>query len=239
MNQNINRFARRKGRRNPSRQMVSRMPPTVAISPSISQRPPPYVANYRGYKVFRFLNQTVTTTTAYSITPAKLGSLIAWGYSSSVAQMMFDSVKVKYVEVWSLIPNTDNATQISVQFPGLIAGTVGDVVAKSDQSTGSTWTAHVKLAPRRMSQSAQWLPTDNNSLIGTATLFTITTNSPVIVDVGLSFSVTKDARGSAGSVTLVSSAAGYTYYLALDNPAGSTGSGSSTFVPDATLNTTK
>jgi len=236
MNRTANRVRSRRSKR---RDTETRIPPTISISPSTSQRPPQYSANYRGYKVFRFLNQTTTTTTVFTITPAKLGSLIAWGYNTTTAQMMFDAVKLKYVEVWSLIPNTDNSTQIAVQFPGLIAGTVGDVVSRSDQSTGATWSAHVKVAPRRMSQSAQWLPTDNNSIIGQATLFTITINSPVIVDVGLSFSVPSAARGSAGSVTLVTSAAGYTYYLALDNPAGSFGSAASTFVPDASLNTTK
>jgi len=235
MNRNTNRMRSRRSQRRGD----SRIPPTISVSPSTSQCPPQYSANYRGYKVFRFLNQTVTTTTVYSITPAKLGALICWGYTTTVAQMMFDAVKIRYVEVWSLIPNTDNSTQIAVQFPGLIAGTVGDVVSRSDQSTGSTWSAHVKVAPRRMSQSAQWLPTDNNSLIGQATIFTITVNSPVIVDVGLSFSVPSTARGSSGSVTLTTSSQGYTYYLALDNPAGSTGSGTSAFVPDASLNTTK
>jgi len=235
----MNRNNRVRSRRSKRRGIQPRIPPTISISPSTSQRPPQYSANYRGYKVFRFLNQTVTTTTVYSITPSKLGSLIVWGYTTTVAQMMFDAVKLKYVEVWSLIPNTDNSTQIAVQFPGLIAGTVGDVVSRSDQSTGATWSAHVKVAPRRMSQSAQWLPTDNNSIVGQATIFTITVNSPVIVDVGLSFSVPSAARGSAGSVTLTTSAQGYTYYLALDNAAGSFGSNSSTFVPDASLNTTK
>jgi len=215
--------------------------PTMSIVPGRSQRPPPYTSNYKGFKIFRFTNLTTTTSTLFSFNAAKLGALISFGTSTTTAQQLFSEVRLKYVEVWSASPNATSGlpSQIAVSYPGNIAGAVGDSRTKSDISVGNTWAAHVKLAPPFRSQASQWQTADNNSAYIATALFTIDINSPCIVDVAISFNIPTIARGSAGAMNLVTSVLGTIYYLALDNPCSGTLSGSSLFIPDESLATTK
>lgn len=234
---NSNKLARRNGRRNPSRSRILN-PRTMSIGLD-SQRPPPYIANYKGYKVFRFMNPILATNTVYSINAAKLGALISIGtVVNTTVRQLFSEVKVKYVEVWSAYASATPA-QVAVTFPGFLAGSVGDSKTKSDAALSQTWVAHVKVKPPKLSQAAQWQTADNNSLNIANALFTIEANQPVIIDVGLSFTIPPTARGSAGDTSVATAVLGYIYYLALDNACSASLSGTSQLVPDESLNTTK
>jgi len=207
---------------------------------NFNSHPPPYVANIHFRKTFRFVNTNSgqTTESAFTITAAKLGALLAVGKTvNATVIQMFESIKINYVECWQA-PSSNNLLPktISVTYAGVNLGAQGSDISRSDMSIGATRVAHVKAYPRRDSQAAQWQSTQTN--VGTVTMFSIVCSFGAVIDVCLECVITPDSKTANNTVTLTTVAVGETYYLALDNPAGGTGSSANTLTPDPTLNTT-
>lgn len=226
------------GGKNKKKKMVNKTGRMAA-----AEFPRPYVANLAGTKRFRFVESTASATT-YSITPAKLGALIATCtvVNSQVAGW-FEQIRVRSVEVWAPTPNNTAAVPQNVQvtFEGTVPGVIGDNVTHSDYSMGMTHNAHVKAVPAALSQAAEWQNTNINIATAQAIIFTITSpaNTNIVVDVVLDWRVTRDDRGpGASGVTVAAGTLGHVYYMALDNAAGSTFSSSNLLLPDQSLVTT-
>jgi len=216
--------------------VVGRM---VAAEHIANPMPMPFNSSLTLTKKFRFSNGA--NAGIYTITPAKLGALIVMGtVTNTTAVQFFDAVKLLSVEVWAASNSTTVPQTIGINYAGSIAGISGSQYSRSDTSMGMTRNAHVKLAPPALSQAAQWQPCDTTGGgIATNTLFKVSLPNYSIIDVTIDASVPAVARASANTVTLTTSILGVIYYLALDNSAGGTGSGSSDLIPaDTSLPTT-
>jgi len=204
--------------------------------------PKPYTANLTGTKRFRFVESAAGAAT-YNITPAKLGALCCIGTSATTVNGLFDQVRVRSVSVWAATPSTASVTPqaVSVTFQGIAAGVQGESKTFSDYSMGMTHNAHVKAVPPVTSQAGQWQNCNSNNTTAQTGIFEIITPtaSTCVVDVVLDWKTTTTARPSANStVTVTTALVGSYYYLALDNPAGGTGSSASNLIPDQSLVTT-
>jgi len=200
-----------------------------------SPQPPRYDSNAYVSKTFRF---NCTSGGFFTITPAKLGALIVVGtVVNTSATLLFDAVKVRKIEIWAGQPPSGGVSTISIAWTGSIAGIMGDQKVVSDTSIGADRVAYICSKPPKNSQVAQWQQTDNSG-IGTNTLFQLNLTTNAIVDVHLNLRLPFGTRTSANTVALGVVALTQIYYLALDNPAGTTGSQSSTIKPDSTLITT-
>jgi hypothetical protein len=203
------------------------------------ESPPPYHANLYGSKRFRFIGPTGGSG-ALSITPAKLGSLVVMGITTTTVAGLFDQVRVKYVEMWSPTISTGQPNSVAVTFLGSAAGIQGGNQTFSDTSVGMTYNAHIKAIPHINSQAGQWQNANVNNTGAQQTLFVLQCSAGFeVIDVMLEYRFTNDARAGAASTTTVStSTAGQLFYLALDNAAGSSGSSGNTLTPDPALVTT-
>jgi len=203
------------------------------------ESPPPYNANLFGTKRFRFVAPTGASG-ALSITPAKLGSLVVMGITTTTVAGLFDQVRVKYVEMWSPSFSTGQPSSVAVTFLGSAAGIIGGNQTFSDTSVGMTHNAHIKAIPHINSQAGQWQNANVNNTGAQQTLFVLQCNTGFeVIDVMLEYRFTNDARAGAASTTTVATAvAGQLFYLALDNAAGSSGSSGNTLTPDPALVTT-
>ena len=202
---------------------------------------PPYTANSIVSRIFRFVYGYASGPLVYTITPAKLCALQVIGTGSTTAAQIYEAVKVRKVEMWAN-SGSGAAMQLACTFGGNTLGITGSNQTFSDSNVGMTYPAHVIAVPSKLSQAAQWQSGDTN--VGTNTLFTITFSNTgalggasvaITIDVHVALRMTGNARTSNNSVTLVTSAAGAFYHLALDNPAGSTGSVGSDLGPDRVL----
>jgi hypothetical protein len=181
--------------------------------------PPPYIANVAITRLFRFCP---TTTGVYTITAAKLGSLVVMATTSTTAIQFFDAVKVNWIRVWGSAGTQTAVGTVGVSFPGIALGVQGPEHVISDTTVGATYIARVHAVPPRNSQAAQWQATYTN--VGTNTLFKINVPNGGVVDINLSLSISHDTRAVNNSVTVAAATVGQIYYLSLDNAAGGTGS---------------
>ncbi len=205
---------------------------------SCPMQPPAYRGNVYFTKRFRFVASA--SGTAQAITPAKLGVLVGVCTTlNATVTGLFEQVRVKAIYMWAG-PNTATLTpvQLSVSFPGSVAGAVGANETFSDVSVGATRVAHVCGKPDPMSQSAQWQNCGTGGAPGTSGLFFLTYAQGTVIDVVMDVALTNDARSSGNTVAVTTGVLTQLYYLALDNPAGGTGASGSTLVPDTSLITT-
>lgn len=208
--------------------------------------PPSYVNNSIVSRRYRFQN-TYTASAGllvYTITPSKLCALQVIGtVVNTTAAQLFEAVRVRSVEVWASPGVDGNIYDISVVFPGTALGIQGPDRSLSAQTIGVSVPAYVKLKPGKETQAAQWLA--GRTDVGIQTLFLInisgssaTGGTNITIDVNLALRMTADARTTNNTVPLTTVALSAMYYLALDNPAGGTGSSTNLLIPDRTLVTT-
>lgn len=210
-------------------------------------RPPQYFANTIVSRVFRFQRSFTagfTSPDVTTLTASKLCALQVIGtVVNTTAVQLYESVRIRKIEMWISPPSTGNIVTGSIMFPGTAAGIQGPNRERSDQTIGMTVPAYISLSPGKNSQAADWQPGATNT--GTNTFFLITVGSvdaastfTVTIDVHLALRMTSDARTTNNSVTLGTVALGAFYNLALDNPAGATGSVGNLWIPDRSLVTT-
>jgi len=224
-----------RGKNNKKRRQKQAETVMVNALTRVSPQPPKYDSNAYVSKTFRFF---CSAAGFYTITPAKLGALIVVGtVVNTSATLLFDAVKIRKVEIWAGQISVGGASTVSCSWSGSIAGLMGNQRVDSDTSIGADRVAYVCSKPPKLSQAAQWQQTDNSG-IGTNTIFQLNLVAGAIVDLHLNLRMTFGTRTSANTVALTTVVLTQLYYLALDNPCGTTGSQSSSIRPDSSLITT-
>jgi len=196
-----------------------------------------YTANVTVTKTFRFISTGAGT---FIITAAKLGALVSMCTTvTTTVTQIFEQVRLHYVRVWGTAGSPTASSQISLQYNGSSAGSVGNDRVYSDCTVGTSRVARIHCPPPIDCDASHWQSTATNA--GTAPLFTMfIPSSGCVIDVHLSLRMTPDSRATNNTVPVTTPAPVLTqlYYLALDNPAGGTGATTNVLQPDNTLITT-
>jgi len=216
--------------KNKNKRMVRRSTPIVQ---SPRESPGEYTANLHIFKKFRFISGTGD----FSITPAKLGSLICTAVTTTSLSQWFDGIRIIVVQMWA--PATSATSYAgSINFGSVAAGNMGPNIVKSSTAIGTTHNLHVKRSPDPHSQAAQWQNCNINNTTAQQTILSLhVPNAATVVEVSLEATNTNDARTStAAAVTVTGPATTHqVYWMALDNSAGGTGSSTNLIIPDASL----
>jgi hypothetical protein len=178
--------------------------------------------------------------TTYSITPSKLCALITMATSTTNVVQLFEAAQVHCIYMWAQANTSTTSllpTELEAVFSGVGAGSQGPDQSVEEISVGMTRVARLKLKPAPLSQAAQWQSGSTTAgTPGVLTYFSISCPQGTVIDLILSLAMTSDLRASGSSVAVTGPAvAGQIYYLALDNPAGGTGSVSQSLEPAGNL----
>jgi hypothetical protein len=114
-----------------------------------------------------------------SITFQNLLDIFNYAATAATAFDLFQSVKIKAIEVWCNALTNDTAT-VTVVFDGGVAGIVGDQKIHTDSSMGIE-PAHIKARPARQTGAALF------QLSSASNAFFLTVPEGAIVDLELSF----------------------------------------------------
>lgn len=210
--------------------------------PAQWMKPPPYLAVKPTKRKYRFITSAAFTgVSPCTITSAKLCSLEVIGTTTNVsATQLFEAVRIKRIQMWAwadMSSGTVTPASISLTFEGASDGQLGNHLTLSDSSNSIEVPAYIDYRPKAFSsQALQWQPGDTS--LGSDSLFTIVAPAKTILDITLELRATRNIRTTSNTVALSTVVLTNYYYLALDNPAGGTGSGSSAWVPDPSLQTT-
>jgi hypothetical protein len=174
----------------------------ISLKPDRSSHPPP-IANYDlvHNQVLRFTATAAAAGTA--ITFADLLDTIAIATTTTAGFQLFDTVRVRLVEVWAAAA-LGTASTVSVEF----TNTEGDSRFHTDTSLGVS-PAYLRAKPSKDSTSGFW------HVSGAGSAFVLTVPAGSIIDVHLSF------RGSGGysvalQVVQVAATAGTVFWRGLD-----------------------
>jgi hypothetical protein len=132
--------------------------------------------------------------------------------SATAGYDIFDSVKVKLVEVWAPSTATPAPVTVSVDFPGAAGSASSDAKVYSDTSMGLE-PAHIAARPSKLSSSGFWQAT--GTLVAFRLLAAVVGE---VIDVEVSFRNTDVAPVVTQNV-LVGATPGQFYYRGLDGQA--------------------
>jgi len=136
---------------------------------------------------------------------------------------LFQTVKIRRVRIWGM-PAIGTATSVSVEFPGVATGLVGDQCIHTDTSMG-VQPAHIDARPSRRSLASDYQV--NSASIA------IFLSGPAgsVVDLELSFRSQFGSQNTAVQNALVAATAGVQYVRGLDGLA----TAGSNFIPEYTF----
>jgi hypothetical protein len=216
------RHRRRQSRkRNTNPDRLALLGPAAGPMGRCPSQPPKYLSNLVVRKCFRFVSTGGADGTAYTISPAKLCSLIVIAITTTSVIQIFEAVQVVSIRMWSSADQSSGVflpRTVSAEFSGTAPGIYGPQAKASDMSVGSTHVGKIMIRPPRGSQASQWL---SGSTSSPPQLFTITAGTGAVLDLTVNLTVTGDARSSNNSITVNGPAnVGQVYWLALDNNAG-------------------
>jgi len=172
--------------------------------------PPPIQPQITHRQRMRFVATTAQTATGSSpITYQNLLDTINIALTAATAVDLFDQVRVNFVEIWAAPAQGNAPAQVALEYSGTTLGQAGDGRIHSDSSMGVE-PAHVRAAPSRLSQSAQWQPSSAH------TAFQITCPVQSIIDVDLSFRTVQSDAPLATQNVPAGATVGQLYYRGLD-----------------------
>ncbi len=194
----------------------------IRRNPELRNEPPQIKNNLSTSFTLRF------TTTGVGATPyvqVQVNNLLdAWliAGTATTAYQLFDFVKVRRVSVWSsgAVPGggaTAYSATVGIEYPGLVGGSMGGGKQKQDTVVGNARSAHVSLAPDRMSQTAQYQSASNNTLF--VVRFADQFGAPIvgaIIDVEVSFRNSTDVNPAAVSSPIAGATPGLLYFGGID-----------------------
>lgn len=171
----------------------------------------------------------------FTITPAKIGALIGMNTAPNTVSGLFEAARIHSVKLWASADTSSTQTgpppMVSIEWAGP-AGITGPNFVESDYTVGLTHVAKVCSRPRVGTQASQWQATNTGS---TQTWFILTMSGQSIIDIDVTHTVASATRANFNVTTTAAGSLGQIYYLALDNPAGGTGSVSNQIVPENSL----
>jgi len=206
-------------------------------------KPPAYNAVKPTTRKYRFVATENTYATGSSpcvISSTKLCALEVIGTTTNVsATMLFESVRVRNVKIWAwanMTGGTVTPASISCTTEGGALGALGNHKTISDTTQSIDEPAFVNFRFDDDMQAGQWQPGDTSQ--GSNSLFVLVVPLGAVIDVTADFKATRNIRTTGNVVPLGTLALTDYYYLALDNPAGGTGSTASVLQPDPSLHFT-
>lgn len=155
---------------------------------------------------FRFTCTSLANKLA--ITWLNILDLMLVSATATVGYDLFDQARLNFIEVWANNVIGSAPASLTVQFPTLVLGQIGDGKVHSDTSVGIL-PAHIKCAPSKNSQASQWQVSSAN------TAFLLSCPVGTVIDVDISFK-TNSNTPVASANALVGGSAGEVYYRALD-----------------------
>ncbi len=192
-----------------------------ALKSAGPSQPPPVKNNLTTNFTLRF---TTTGIGGTSFVQCQVNNLLdAWliAGTATTAYQLFDFVKVRRVSVWAS-PDLNGSgfapsTTVSVEFPGLVAGSFAGGNQRTDTVVGTARAAHVSLAPGRFSQAAQFQAASNNTLF-VVRITDQNGNMPVgaIIDVEVSYRNATDVNPAAIASPITGATPGLLYFGGLD-----------------------
>ncbi len=169
--------------------------------------PSQFRANPEVSRRYRFVSSsgTATNVTAQTL----LGACGSTATSSTTGALMFQSVKLKQVEIWSPPASQGSAVTCSILWPSSNQSQPREI---SDTSVSVTQPAHVLSSPPPLSIAGFWA-----SRLSTSALCTLVAPAGSIIDVWVSL-VLGDGSGVATvNAVLVGAVTGAQYYSSLDS----------------------
>lgn len=158
--------------------------------------------------VMRYIVKTALTSPGDQITATQLLNSWILAVSSTAGFNLFDTVKVKRVEVWAL-PVIGGATTIDLKFSGATGPSQGDELVHTDTSMGIQ-PAHVRARPSARSLAS------NFQDVASGGLFTLTCPVGSVIDVHCVFRSTWDTAPVACTNALVGAQQGDIMLRGLD-----------------------
>jgi len=160
------------------------------------------------------LRFTMTAAASELITYQNLLDCILIGITTTTLTDIFQQVKIRAVEVWSISAVGTPAT-CSVQFPATAVGLVGDARLHTDTSMGVE-PAHVRAVPAKGSQASLFQVSSAN------TAFIVTASAGSVVDVELTFVQSSEQGTQPAQNAGVAITVGASYWRGLDGLAKAT-----------------
>jgi hypothetical protein len=174
-------------------------------------KPPQIKTNVIFRHKYRYI---CTASSSFTVNPLKMAA--AAGCVCTVANttcsQIYDSVRIKSIEMWSPAPSQGTAATATVLWNQLAAGISNmSSVEVSDTSMSTAYPAHVKTRPPKASFAANWQTSSSQ----TPTLCTISAATGTVIDVEVEL-ILSDSNASTATSTVVTGVLGIVYYLPLD-----------------------
>jgi len=207
--------------------------------------PPPYQANTRVNKKFRYQLSWApnSNVNVWTFTPSKFAFLQVIASTTVVGIGLYEAARIKMINLYAAPTGDGSVVDITFSFPGAALGIQGSDVTRSAQTFGSTKGAHIQYRPSPLQQAGQWQnvtsSVSNAWFVINTWSSNATSTAPIAItlDLDLQLQMTTDTRTTGNAITLTTATISDMYYLALDNVA-SGGSVSNLWKPDRSLNTT-
>jgi hypothetical protein len=197
----------------PNRRRASRrQAASQSLAPLVTICKPPQI---RTNVIFRHKYRFIATaSSSFTVNPIKLASAAGamCTVANSLCSSLYDSVRIRSVEVWSPAPSQGTATTATLLWNQLAAGISNmSSIEVSDTSMSTAYPAHIKASPPRESFAANWQPASGT----TPNLMTLSISTGSVVDVDVEL-ILSDSNASTAASTVVTGVLGIVYYLPLD-----------------------
>ncbi len=175
-------------------------------------QPPALVASFNGTKTIRFY---VVNNGTYVMQINDLLDLICVATSATTAYRLFDSVRLRKIEMWASSPSGTNNTLVSVE--DINSSGVPYLTAKSqsvqDMVVGTARAAHLVYRPTAGTVQSSWFTASNGS---TAGILSLSVPPGAVIDVTIEYTMADGNQGpSATASSITSATAGNVYCRAL------------------------
>jgi len=154
------------------------------------------------------LRFTCTAGASLLVTFQNLLDLILIATTTTQVADIFAQVKIRAVEVWG-IAAVGTPSTVSVQFPSVVAGFVGDARLHTDTSMGVE-PAHVRAVPAKGSQASLFQVSSAN------TAFVVSCPTGAVIDVELTFVQSSEQGAQIAQNVAVGATVGASYWRGLD-----------------------
>jgi len=170
--------------------------------------PPQINSNVRTSHRFRFIstaavtNQLVTSAALLAVA-GTIGTV-----TNSTVALVYESVRLKSVEVWAPPASQGASATVSVEW---IGSANSPSIEVSDTTISVSHNAHIKCVPPQQSLASFWQIVGN-----TATMFTLNCPTGSVVDISLELLFADQSTTLATQAGLTTVVIGRVYFLALD-----------------------
>lgn len=190
-------------------------------------KPPQIRTNVVIHHKFRYI--TLSSISGMAVTPLRLANAcgVVGVVVNSTVGSLYDSIKLKSVEMWGPPPNQGAAATVTCLYNQINAGVANmSSLEYCDTSNSTAVPAHVKCRPPKESNAAFWQPASGT----TPTLMTLSAPAGTMIDLEMEM-ILSDTGASTSATTVGTCILGAIYYLPLDGT-------SSHQVPPVQLNST-